>query len=164
FGWWGSGGWDAGEEIVLFDCEPPMLLSPYRKNGCRFSPAATCQGVGAEGGGQSRFSVRDQPVRNVTIRSRTDDRESHDKVSHDYIQEVSRHLMGAGEIARRLGLSRQRIQQLAERDDWPAPYDELAMGRVWLIADIEDWIRRQRVEQQPAPDATAATGDDQPDG
>jgi predicted DNA-binding transcriptional regulator AlpA len=58
--------------------------------------------------------------------------------------------MGAGEIARRLGLSRQRVQQLAERDDWPEPYDELAMGRVWRISDIEAWIRRQRADQQPA--------------
>lgn len=60
--------------------------------------------------------------------------------------------MGAGEIARRLGLSRQRVQQLSERDDWPDPYDELAMGRVWLIADIEAWITRQRSEIA-APDA-----------
>jgi predicted DNA-binding transcriptional regulator AlpA len=55
--------------------------------------------------------------------------------------------MGAGEIAQRLGLSRQRVQQLAERDDWPEPFDELAMGRVWLITDIEAWIR-QRADQR----------------
>ncbi|BCY12201.1 hypothetical protein L3i22_072890 [Actinoplanes sp. L3-i22] len=59
--------------------------------------------------------------------------------------------MGAGEIAKRLGLSRQRVQQLAERDDWPTPFDELAMGRVWLITDIEDWIRRQRADLNPDP-------------
>ncbi|GIF14136.1 hypothetical protein Ate01nite_41680 [Actinoplanes teichomyceticus] len=63
--------------------------------------------------------------------------------------------MGAGEIAKRLGLSRQRVQQLAERDDWPEPFDELAMGRVWLISDIEAWIQRQRIEQrsgEPPPE------------
>lgn len=60
--------------------------------------------------------------------------------------------MGAGEIAKRLGLSRQRVQQLAERDDWPEPFDELSMGRVWLISDIEEWICRQRAHQaDPAP-------------
>jgi predicted DNA-binding transcriptional regulator AlpA len=59
--------------------------------------------------------------------------------------------MGAGEIAKRLGLSRQRVQQLAERDDWPEPYDELVMGRVWLISDIEAWIDRQRAEDS-SPD------------
>ncbi|WP_436530605.1 helix-turn-helix transcriptional regulator [Actinoplanes sp. HUAS TT8] len=62
---------------------------------------------------------------------------------------MPRHLMGAGEIAKRLGLSRQRVQQLAERDDWPEPFDELAMGRVWLKADIEAWI----FEQRTAPSA-----------
>jgi predicted DNA-binding transcriptional regulator AlpA len=63
--------------------------------------------------------------------------------------------MGAGEIAKRLGLSRQRVQQLAERADWPPPFDELAMGRVWLITDIEEWIRRQRADlltPDPPPD------------
>ncbi|GLW27860.1 hypothetical protein Areg01_08000 [Actinoplanes regularis] len=70
-------------------------------------------------------------------------------MTHDYSWGVPRYLMGAGEIAKRLGLSRQRVQQLAERDDWPEPYDELAMGRVWLIADIEGWIQRQRTGQQP---------------
>ncbi len=57
--------------------------------------------------------------------------------------------MGAGEIAKRLGLSRQRVQQLAERDDWPVPFDELAMGRVWRIEDIEEWIYAQRQMPQP---------------
>jgi predicted DNA-binding transcriptional regulator AlpA len=57
--------------------------------------------------------------------------------------------MGAGEIAKRLGLSRQRVQQLAERDDWPEPFDELAMGRVWLIADIEAWIRQRQHQSSP---------------
>ncbi|AEV85931.1 regulator [Actinoplanes sp. SE50] len=57
--------------------------------------------------------------------------------------------MGAGEIAKRLGLSRQRVQQLAERDDFPSPFDELAMGRVWLIPDIEAWIRQQRTGAPP---------------
>lgn len=70
-------------------------------------------------------------------------------MSRDYSSGVPRHLMGAGEIAKRLGLSRQRVQQLAEREDWPAPFDELAMGRVWLIADIEDWIRKEREDQAP---------------
>ncbi|GAA2846983.1 hypothetical protein Acy02nite_03940 [Actinoplanes cyaneus] len=59
--------------------------------------------------------------------------------------------MGSGEIAKRLGLSRQRVQQLAERDDWPEPFDELAMGRVWLIEDIELWIHQQRTPRPEEP-------------
>lgn len=55
-----------------------------------------------------------------------------------------RHLMGAAEIAARLGVSRQRVQQLINRSDWPEPYDELAMGKVWLIAAVEAWIAEHR--------------------
>ncbi|WP_436536079.1 helix-turn-helix transcriptional regulator [Actinoplanes sp. HUAS TT8] len=50
-------------------------------------------------------------------------------------------LMGSREIAERLGLCRQRIQQLADRPDFPAPYQELRMGRVWWRSDVETWIR-----------------------
>nr|WP_043516052.1 MULTISPECIES: hypothetical protein [unclassified Actinoplanes] len=50
--------------------------------------------------------------------------------------------MGAREIAVRLGVSRQRIQQLADRDDFPAPFQELKMGRVWWEQEVEEWIRR----------------------
>lgn len=56
-------------------------------------------------------------------------------------------LMGVKEIQQRLRLSRQRVQQLAERSDFPAPYDELAMGRIWLARDIEAWIRIYRPEK-----------------
>ena len=39
--------------------------------------------------------------------------------------------MGAGEIRQRLdGISRQRVYQLTEHSDWPAPYDELIHGNV----------------------------------
>ncbi len=57
---------------------------------------------------------------------------------------MGRYLMGAQEIERRLGVSRQRVQQLTARPDWPAPYDELAMGKVWRIEDVEAWIRDYR--------------------
>jgi len=57
--------------------------------------------------------------------------------------------MGAREIELRLGVSRQRVQQLTAHPDFPAPYDELAMGKVWRIDDVEAWIRDHR------PDANA---------
>jgi prophage regulatory protein len=57
-------------------------------------------------------------------------------------------LMGAQEIAERLQVSRQRVQQLTERADWPAPYATLSLGRVWRANDIERWI----AEHRPAPD------------
>jgi predicted DNA-binding transcriptional regulator AlpA len=52
--------------------------------------------------------------------------------------------MGASEIADRLGVSRQRVQQLVRRKDWPAPAAVLTMGKVWRTADIEAWINVHR--------------------
>lgn len=51
------------------------------------------------------------------------------------------HLMGVAEIAELLGVSRQRVTQLAKVGGFPVPYDSLAMGPVWLKADIEKWAR-----------------------
>ena len=53
-------------------------------------------------------------------------------------------LMGAQEIRLRLGVSRQRVEQLMKRADWPVPYASLATGRVWRTEDIEAWIREHR--------------------
>ncbi|MEV6348579.1 DNA-binding protein [Actinoplanes sp. NPDC051851] len=55
-------------------------------------------------------------------------------------------LMGIYEIRMRLGCSRQRINQLASRPDFPAPAAEIRRGRVWLEADIEAWIAEHRPE------------------
>lgn len=58
---------------------------------------------------------------------------------------MSRHLMGTAEIRRRFGdVSRQRVYQLTQRPDWPAPLDELIQGRVWKRDDVEDWIKVHR--------------------
>ncbi|GGL13007.1 hypothetical protein GCM10012284_54570 [Mangrovihabitans endophyticus] len=52
--------------------------------------------------------------------------------------------MGAGEIQERLGVSRTRAYQLVARRDFPEPYAELQMGKIWLASDVEDWIRVNR--------------------
>lgn len=57
---------------------------------------------------------------------------------------MGRYLMGAREIEDRLGVSRQRVYQLARRADFPEPYDEVAMGKLWRIEDIENWIAEHR--------------------
>jgi prophage regulatory protein len=49
-------------------------------------------------------------------------------------------LVGAHEIRDMLGVSRQRVYQLAKRSDFPKPIAELAQGKVWVLADIEAWI------------------------
>jgi prophage regulatory protein len=57
---------------------------------------------------------------------------------------MGRYLMGAREIEDRLGVSRQRVYQLARSPGFPEPYDEVAMGKLWRIEDIEAWIREKR--------------------
>ena len=49
--------------------------------------------------------------------------------------------MGAREIELALGVSRQRVQQLVNRDDFPRPLERLAMGAVWRRRDVERWAR-----------------------
>jgi len=68
---------------------------------------------------------------------------------------MSKELMSLGEIRRRLGISRQRADQLSRRSGWPAPYAKLSIGRVRLAKDIEAWIKRNRpaLLQDPAKEA-----------
>lgn len=49
-------------------------------------------------------------------------------------------LVGAHEIRHLLGVSRQRVYQLAARSDFPKPIAELAQGKIWDLEDIEAWI------------------------
>ncbi|MEV4631369.1 hypothetical protein AB0J90_34375 [Micromonospora sp. NPDC049523] len=58
-------------------------------------------------------------------------------------------LMGPFEIAERLGVSRQRFQQLVRYPTFPAPYQELRGMKVWLASEIEAWI----AEYRPTPPA-----------
>lgn len=44
-------------------------------------------------------------------------------------------------IAELLGVSKQRVQQLAAGGKLPEPHADLRIGRVWLRADIEKWAR-----------------------
>jgi prophage regulatory protein len=50
-------------------------------------------------------------------------------------------LVGLTEIAEMLGVSAQRVDQLARRDDFPEPVAVLAAGRIWRRGDIERWAR-----------------------
>lgn len=53
-------------------------------------------------------------------------------------------LMGAAEIGRLLGVSRQRVQQLVNADGFPAPLAVLDMGKVWRGLDVEEWATNHR--------------------
>jgi prophage regulatory protein len=70
------------------------------------------------------------------------------------------HLAGAHEVRDLLGVSRQRVYQLARRSDFPKPVAVLAQGKLWLVNEIEDWIavyrtnprtRRAKPKEPPLP-------------
>jgi hypothetical protein len=52
-------------------------------------------------------------------------------------------LVGAAEIAERLGILRQSVHQLRRRgtDDFPPPVAELKQGHLWSWAAVETWAR-----------------------
>jgi predicted DNA-binding transcriptional regulator AlpA len=49
------------------------------------------------------------------------------------------HLVGPREVAKMLGVSRQRVTQLAARPDFPRPTVVLEMGKVWHTDEIRRW-------------------------
>ena len=64
-------------------------------------------------------------------------------------------LWGTQEIAEYLGVTRQRVHQLAERyHDWPAPLASLAMGKVYDAAAVRAWAtQHQRSARQSEDEA-----------
>lgn len=52
-------------------------------------------------------------------------------------------LMGVAELARFLGVKKQRITQLRKTRKFPMPVEELSMGPVWLRSHILEWQRRR---------------------
>jgi len=65
-------------------------------------------------------------------------------------------LAGAHEVRDLLGVSRQRVYQLAARPDFPKPVAILAQGKIWAIDDIEKWLaERRRPRAAAVPEAEA---------
>jgi predicted DNA-binding transcriptional regulator AlpA len=62
---------------------------------------------------------------------------------------VARKLVGTGELTKMLGVSRTRVVFLVSQDDFPKPYDVLAMGRVWAITDVRKWAAKRGRELAP---------------
>ena len=57
-------------------------------------------------------------------------------------------MVGAAEIARMLGVTRQRVNELVRTSsDFPPPEAELSAGRIWSREDVERWIREHRMDR-----------------
>ncbi|MGI8939484.1 MAG: helix-turn-helix transcriptional regulator [Iamia sp.] len=51
-------------------------------------------------------------------------------------------LLGLAEIGALLGVSRQRVDQLARTEGFPDPVATLSAGRIWQRDDVEAWARQ----------------------
>jgi predicted DNA-binding transcriptional regulator AlpA len=51
-------------------------------------------------------------------------------------------VVAAAEVARILGVSRQRVSQVTAKSDFPAPIAALTVGKVWAYADVRAWAER----------------------
>ncbi len=58
--------------------------------------------------------------------------------------EVPGPLVGAAEIQAMLGVSRSRFRQIVLMPHFPAPFQTLIGGSVWLRSDVEKYIREYR--------------------
>lgn len=73
---------------------------------------------------------------------------------------VTDHLVGVSEIARMLGVSRQRAAQLVEEyADFPAPTVALAAGRIWEREAVETWVRAHPDRKPGRPSNRADSAD-----
>lgn len=66
-------------------------------------------------------------------------------------------LVGPAEIMKMLSVGKTQARNIAQSDDFPEPYDTLAMGTVYLRADVVAWARRHGRtiydEDEHAPEA-----------
>ncbi len=51
-------------------------------------------------------------------------------------------MVAAAEVARMLGVSRQRVSQVTAKGDFPAPIAVLTVGKVWAYEDVRAWAER----------------------
>lgn len=61
-------------------------------------------------------------------------------------------LVGAAEVARMLGVTRQRLHQMVQTmPDFPPAVAILAAGRIWERVPVEEWIRQHPYRSKPGP-------------
>jgi len=58
-----------------------------------------------------------------------------------WLEEPPPALVGVSEIAKLLGVSKQRVSELRQRPDFPAPIAELAAGPVWMLPSLQQFLK-----------------------
>lgn len=70
-------------------------------------------------------------------------------------------LAGVAEIAALAGVGRSRAGEISQRPDFPQPVQRLAMGPVWLEADVTEWLAIPRKAGRRPKNQQSATTEDQ---
>nr|WP_127502220.1 helix-turn-helix domain-containing protein [Actinoplanes solisilvae] len=58
--------------------------------------------------------------------------------------------MALAEVAEYLRVDRRKAYRITNRPGFPEPYARLALGRVWLAADVEAWAAEHWPMTPPA--------------
>lgn len=59
-----------------------------------------------------------------------------------YTHSMPREFVSTVEIREMLGgISRQRVNELVKRDDFPEPVERLAIGNIWRAEDVHRWAK-----------------------
>ena len=59
-------------------------------------------------------------------------------------------LVAVSDIASRIGVSRQAVQQFVSLDGFPPPWSTVASARVWRWAEVNEWLRGNRADRADA--------------
>jgi len=62
-------------------------------------------------------------------------------------------LLTGGDVARRLGVSKQRLQQLRGNPGFPQPIGRVGNYPVWRAREVDAWIARNRDESEADSEA-----------
>lgn len=66
-------------------------------------------------------------------------------------------LLGVGEVARLVGVSKQRVSELARGRNWPRPVVTLSSGPVWLESTIRQFVAQW--DRRPGPKQAGKQGE-----
>lgn len=81
-------------------------------------------------------------------------------------QSATMRLAGRGELRKLLGVSHTRVVFLANQPDFPAPLDELSVGKIWALDDVLAWAERKgrTLNLEALTTDIQADGDSDPQG
>jgi hypothetical protein len=151
--------WSVYIEVADDDTEDPVSVEQLEKLADLLEPRSASVGGG---GGQysARLSVeadRDRAAADQALMEFAKAREkarlpkwpvvhldlmTEERLDAELAEPPFPEVVGVAEAAKLLGVSKQRVLQLTERDDFPAPMVRLAAGPVWLAASIRAFDQR----------------------